>query len=257
MTPDTLVLSCEHGGNRVPARYRTVFASRRAQAALASHRGYDPGTLWLARRLERALKAPLYATDVSRLLVETNLSVGHRRLFSEFSARLPQADLDRVLATYYEPHRARIEAAIRRELDAGKAVLHLAVHSFTPRLAGKTRTADVGLLYDPARASERAFCGDWQRLLRAMAPALRVRRNYPYRGRDDGLTRHLRRVFRAQPYLGIEVEVNQRLLTGVPAARDRVAKVLTVSLAAMLNGAHEVTRLDGTGREPTSGAVDP
>jgi hypothetical protein len=39
-----------------------------------------------------------------------------------------------------------------------------------------------------------------------------VRRNYPYRGNADGLTTALRRVHGADRYVGIEVELNQRLL---------------------------------------------
>ena len=44
-----LLLTCEHGGNRIPPEYRALF--RGATAALASHRGWDPGALALARRL--------------------------------------------------------------------------------------------------------------------------------------------------------------------------------------------------------------
>ena len=38
-----IVISCEHGGNRIPARYREWFTRHRA--LLASHRGFDPGAL--------------------------------------------------------------------------------------------------------------------------------------------------------------------------------------------------------------------
>src|SRR5436305_13375521 len=38
-----LLITCEHGGNAVPERYRGAFAG--AARALASHRGYDPGAL--------------------------------------------------------------------------------------------------------------------------------------------------------------------------------------------------------------------
>jgi len=41
------LITCEHGGNRIPARYRPLFACH--GALLASHRGYDPGALALAR----------------------------------------------------------------------------------------------------------------------------------------------------------------------------------------------------------------
>ena len=86
-----LVLTCEHAGNRVPARYRHLFAARGAQAALHSHRGYDPGALLLARRLSARFRTELYYNTVTRLLVEPNKTIGHKAVFSEFSAPLPDA----------------------------------------------------------------------------------------------------------------------------------------------------------------------
>lgn len=40
---DRLVITCEHGGNRIPVPYDDPFRTR--QAALDSHRGFDPGAL--------------------------------------------------------------------------------------------------------------------------------------------------------------------------------------------------------------------
>jgi hypothetical protein len=39
-----------------------------------------------------------------------------------------------------------------------------------------------------------------------------VRRNYPYAGKGDGLTSHLRRRFPPRAYVGIELEINQRIV---------------------------------------------
>jgi hypothetical protein len=39
-----------------------------------------------------------------------------------------------------------------------------------------------------------------------------VRRNYPYAGKGDGLTAHLRLRFPARAYVGIELEVNQKIV---------------------------------------------
>jgi predicted N-formylglutamate amidohydrolase len=112
-------------------------------------------------------------------------------------------------------------------------VLHLAVHSFVPRLHGVTRAADVGLLYDPRHSDERALCTRWQAELRGRVPRLRVRRNYPYRGDADGLTTQLRRRLGAR-YRGVELEVNQALLLGSASARARLAAALAESLEGLL-----------------------
>jgi predicted N-formylglutamate amidohydrolase len=72
------------------------------------------------------------------------------------------------------------------------------------------RNADIGLLYDPARRGEAELCRRWQARLRASAPELKVRRNYPYAGKSDGFTTYLRRRFPAKVYVGIELEINQK-----------------------------------------------
>src|SRR5690606_35692473 len=139
-------LSCEHGGNRIPARWAPLFEG--ADEVLASHRGWDPGALSLARTLARRLGAPLVATTVSRLLVEPNRSPGHPRLFSEFTHGLPAAERKELLARYFMPHRARVRAVAEGVRERSGRVLHLGVHSFTPVLDGRIRDVDLGVLYD-------------------------------------------------------------------------------------------------------------
>jgi predicted N-formylglutamate amidohydrolase len=187
----------------------------------------------LARSLQRALKAPLYASTVTRLLVDLNRSVGHPRLFSEFSEGLDRGERAVLLEELYHPHRNAIESWIDAHVRRGQRVVHIGVHSFVPRTNGRIRTADVGILYDPSRAAERAFGSHWKSALRATDPDLRVRRNYPYLGKSDGLVTHLREVFGPRDYVGIELEANQRLLRTSQGQR-RAASSLTASLRALL-----------------------
>jgi predicted N-formylglutamate amidohydrolase len=225
-----VIVSCEHGGNRIPARFAPLFAGH--ARALASHHGFDPGAAPLARRLARAVDAPLHLHRLSRLLVDPNRSLGHPRLFSERTRALPERERKRILARCWHPHRRAVEASVASALRRGERVLHLSVHSFTPRLAGRSRDCDVGLLYDPARPRERELCARWQALLRELAPGLRVRRNHPYRGDADGLTTHLRRCFADPRYAGIELEVSQGRLRA-PAAPG-LERTLAASLRLLL-----------------------
>lgn len=219
------LVSCEHGGRRVPPACRPFFAG--GGEALASHRGYDPGALILARELAAALRAPLVAATVSRLVIDLNRSERHPRLYSEFVRAAPAELRREIRARYYRPYRRRVATLIAGAVAAGRAVLHLSSHSFTPQWAGEARNADIGLLYDPARPAEAAFCRRWQAALAEIAPALRVRRNYPYRGTADGLCTALRRRFPAASYAGIELEINQRfVLAGGPAWRELRSAVL-------------------------------
>jgi hypothetical protein len=79
-------------------------------------------------------------------------------------------------------------------------------------LDGKVRRADVGFLYHPSRRGKWNYARAGRRALAAIAPELKVRRNYPYAGRGDGLTSHLRQSFAPSAYVGIELEVNQRIV---------------------------------------------
>jgi predicted N-formylglutamate amidohydrolase len=230
--PDVLLLTCEHAGNKVPARYRRLF--RGHSDVLKTHRGYDIGALKLARYLAAELHAPLLYTDITRLLVEVNRSRGHEQLFSEFTRDLDPAEQSDILDAYYDPHRERVELMLDTFIEQGRRVIHIGVHSFTPVLHGKARNADIGLLFDPARAHEQRLCTRWQRAMRKAAPELRVRRNYPYHGASDGLTTHLRNQFPPDRYLGIELEVNQALLQNRSqsmAIRRTLAQTLETSLA--------------------------
>lgn len=232
MNADALLLSCEHGGARIPRQYQHLFESRAARRALDSHRGCDLGALPLARHLSRTLDAPLRASTVSRLLVDLNRSIGHPRLLSEFSRRLDPTERERLLARYYFPHRNGVESWIAARCRRGDRVLHIGVHSFAPRIAGRRRTADVGLLYDPAREAERVFCKHWKQALGDTDPGLRVRRNYPYLGKADGLVTSLRNVFDESQYVGIELELNQTVLCtreGLQRASRAIARSLQVA----------------------------
>jgi predicted N-formylglutamate amidohydrolase len=227
----SLLLTCEHGGNRIPPRYAWAF--RGARQVLASHAGYDLGALSLARRLSRRLGVSLSGATVSRLLVDLNRSTDHPRLFSAYTAGLDAGERRRIIERYYLPHRDRVEERVRCLVENGEPVLHVAVHSFVPALNGTTRCADVGLLYDPARRGERRLCRSWADALRREAPSLRVRFNYPYRGTGDGLTTFLRRRFGAGQYWGIELEVNQKHLTATGTTR-RVQRVIGDSLERLV-----------------------
>jgi predicted N-formylglutamate amidohydrolase len=231
--PCEFLVTCEHAGNRIAARYLGYFVGH--EALLQSHRGFDPGALAMARDMARQLNAPLIYSTVSRLLVDLNRSPRHPRLHAECIRRLPNESRRQVLEQYYLPFRAKAEVAIVDAVAQGKRVIHLSCHSFAPVLNGGIRTADVGLLYDPARASEVALCKEWLVCLKAGDPSLRVRRNYPYSGKSDGFTAYLRRLFPADSYLGIELEINQSIvLEGEDAWRRRRALV-TGSLVQALD----------------------
>lgn len=202
------LITCEHGGNRIPHQYDDLFQEYRA--VLSTHEGYDRGALPLAKTLARRMKAGLIYSVTSRLLIELNRSPGHPRFFSEATSKAPKHVQNEIARRYYRPYRRRVEQYARAAVAARQTLIHISAHTFTPVLQGTIRTADVGLLYDPGRLAEAVFCGHWAETLKEELPHASVRKNYPYRGISDGLTTFLRRRYDTGNYIGIELEVNQK-----------------------------------------------
>jgi predicted N-formylglutamate amidohydrolase len=203
-----VVFTCEHGGNTIPEKYLPLF--RNQAELLNTHRAYDIGALPLLESLAGEVADVFFCAKESRLLVELNRSLHHPDLFSAFTRQLPPDEREELLRKYYFPYRRAVEDQIRHFIGQGNRVLHVSVHTFTPVLEGEERQADVGLLFDPARAWEKWLCERWRVLLHQANPDLVVRMNYPYLGVDDGLTTYLRTVFGPEAYAGIELEVNQK-----------------------------------------------
>ncbi len=233
---DALIISCEHGGNEVPPAYAPLFAGH--EALLATHRGWDPGALELARQMARAFGAPLFAATTTRLLIDLNRSIGHRQLHSEATRGLPLTARREIAALYYRPHRGAVESEVARQIGVGRRVLHVASHSFTPELGGVVRRADVAWLYDPRRAGEVEFASQWLAALRQRRPELKLRRNYPYEGKGDGLTSLLRKRHAPEMYVGIELEVNQRFVIEGGAAWAKLCADIVEALGDALAAPH-------------------
>jgi predicted N-formylglutamate amidohydrolase len=229
-----IVITCEHATNRIPRNFRACFADLRD--ALASHQGYDRGALRMAKDLADRLHAPLFQGCVSRLLVYLNRSPEHPRLHEECVRRLPVDTRRTICASYYAPMRRAVEQAIAEAIASGRRVLHVSSHSFTPVFDGEVRNADVGLLYDPDRKGEASLCENWRAALLAREPRLHVGRNYPYAGKSDGFAAYLRHSHPAADYLGIELEINQRVVLKGGRAWSRLRTQLVESLAEILNG---------------------
>jgi len=177
---------------------------------LDSHRGLDYGALEVARAFGRRLSVAPFMATTTRLVVDLNRSAYHRDVFSEYTRVLAPEQRAAAMAAHYWPYRNAVEGAVDRAVAAGKVVLHVSSHSFTPVLRGEVRNCDIGFLYHPARAGEVRFIDAWYDAVHAAAPELVLRRNYPYRGISDALVTHLRRRHSERAYAGVELEVNQK-----------------------------------------------
>jgi predicted N-formylglutamate amidohydrolase len=231
MRPDdaAMLLTCEHATNHVPERWRALFES--ADEALTSHRGWDAGAIEMAEAMSHSFGVPLCSGEVTRLLVDLNRSISNHDLWSEYSRTLPVSDQQFILESYYYPYRERIRNEVARRIDEGRMVRHVSVHTFCPELHGVIRTCDVGLLYDPSRSGEEGYIMGIADAIKKVLPGLRVRRNEPYQGTDDGCTTWLRSEFPEHLYWGIELEFNQAMLLDRSGAWSKLKTCLCNCLA--------------------------
>lgn len=205
-----ILITCEHGGNHVPSPYRTLF--RGAKQQLSGHHGYDTGALAVAGGLAGRLGAQFFFSEVTRLLIDLNRSLRHPKLFSKITKGLPAVEKQDIQNRYYLPYRTEVQSSVSGIISGGRAALHISVHTFSPVLNGQRRNADIGLLYDPSRPLEKSLCINWQKAIISQGHEMIVRRNYPYSGVSDGLVTHLRKLFPPDRYVGIELEINQKLI---------------------------------------------
>ena len=217
-----LMLTCEHASYRLPAAFKKAVPAE----VLKTHRAYDIGALAVFRKLVKFAK-PEFSCEgkFSRLFLDLNRTITNKSAFSEYYESLEASDKTaaekaKAQATaYWKEYRAAIEkfveTALKSKTRTAKSepeIVHLGIHSFTPVLNGKVRNADIGILYDPSRPQERAYADVIKDEIKRLYPAMKVRFNYPYKGTSDGLTTTLRKKFGPQ-YVGIEIEINQKLLS--------------------------------------------
>lgn len=210
-----LMLTCEHASNRVPAAFKSCIP----ESFLKTHRAYDIGARFVFRKLVRFAKPEFFCEGkFSRLFVDLNRSITNKSVFSEFFEGNEKA---KSMATaYWNEYRENVEAFVSRNVGKSRQtkstaatenpkIVHLGIHSFTPELNGKKRNADIGILYDPAQPQECAYAQVIKDEILRLYPQMKVRLNYPYQGKSDGLTTALRQKFGPR-YVGIEIEINQK-----------------------------------------------
>jgi len=230
LKPIQLLFTCEHGGFEIPPEYASIFSG--ATQWLKSHRGWDKGALDVANTLAHHFEAELVYSQISRLVVDLNRSIGHPRLFSSWTKPLRSEEKQKILEAYYFPYRDRVFQSIKQKIDLGFLVLHISVHSFTPVWKQKRRTTDIGFLYNPHREKEKIFCIEWRKIFHHHFQKLTIHLNRPYRGNTDGFTESLRQSFLEKNYLGIELEINQKRLQS--ESRQKILQSLIQSLKKCL-----------------------
>lgn len=220
--PHKFLLIGDHAGRRVPRRLDGLGVGA---ADMDRHIAWDIGVQALGEALATRLDVPFVHQRYSRLVIDCNRDPARADAMPAVSdgtpipanAALSDADRAARTAAIHEPYQQAVGA------NLAPGTILVALHSFTPRLAGGTpRPWQAGVLYD---GGDIAFSLACLAALRA-EPGLTVGDNEPYAMNEIDYTipRH---AYPARPY--VEFEVRQDLIAhpaGVAEWCDRLARVL-------------------------------
>lgn len=226
----------DHAGKAIPSGLGSLGLS---EADLERHIAWDIGIAALGAALAGRLDSLFIAQAYSRLVVDCNRGPDSPDSIPEISdgtvvpgnAALGAGQRSERFRVIHEPYQAAIEKELGRRDREGRGAILVALHSFTPRMDGRDRPWQAGVLHDK---------GD-TRFAMAVLEALRGRSglivgdNEPYAmdGIDHTIPRHA--FPRTRPY--VELEIRQDLLAA-PGAAEEWAGLLAdlLSEAAVASG---------------------
>jgi predicted N-formylglutamate amidohydrolase len=229
------LLIADHAGNRVPALLGDLGLP---QAELDRHIGIDIGILGVGRALAGHLGATLIHQPYSRLVIDCNRKPGRPDAMAAISdgTRVPgNIGLDGAAraqreAAIFRPYHARIAAEIDARKAAGRAVVLVALHSFTPRHGDHPapRPWEIGVLWN--RDSRLATA-----LIDVLGAGgdLTVGVNEPY-GVSDDIDYAIPVHAEARGLMHVEIEIRQDQIADPAAERAwaaRLAQALPAALA--------------------------
>jgi len=146
------LLIADHAGQRVP---RALGNLGLPQSELDRHIGWDIGIAGTTARLAELLDATAITQVYSRLVIDCNRPHASPTLIAERSdgtevpgnagldAHARQQRIDEIFAPYHQ----RIVQALDARAASHQPTLLVAMHSFTPAMAGVPRPWHVGVLY--------------------------------------------------------------------------------------------------------------
>ena len=152
-----ILIVCDHASCRIPDALGTLGLS---QVERTEHIGWDIGAGAVARRLSGLLDAPTVLAGYSRLVIDCNRPAGAPDRIPAVSDSVPvpgntgldQEEVDARIEEIFTPYHDAIAAALDRVAATGQVPVLVAVHSFTPRLAGgDPRPWQIGICWDKDR----------------------------------------------------------------------------------------------------------
>jgi predicted N-formylglutamate amidohydrolase len=155
-----LLFTCDHAGNLIPERLGSLGIS---SAERLRHIAWDIGVAELGRLLSERLDATLITQTYSRLVIDVNRPPGTPESIVALSERtripgneaLTQEDIAQREQEVFRPYHERIRHELDLRQQAGRPVLLVSLHSFTPSYKDVARRWHMGVLYGrDARAAK-------------------------------------------------------------------------------------------------------
>lgn len=183
--PGPWVVTCDHASNRVPGDVAGGDLGLPPED-MERHIAYDIGAEGVSRELARRLNAAMIRTTFSRLVIDPNRGLDDPTLLMKLydgsvidgNRTADVAEKDRRRARFWSPY----HAALGELLDARDTPAMVAIHSFSPRLRGRShRPWHVGVLFSHDERLTRPLID-----MLAAEPDLIVGENEPYGGHLDG-----------------------------------------------------------------------
>ncbi len=179
------LLLCEHASNRIP---RALGDLGLPEAERRRHIAWDIGVSALSQHLSRALDAPLFMANYSRLVIDCNRPLHAPSAIPEVSEtteipgnlNLTEAERRQRVDALFTPFTEAVARRLDRLQAEGKRPIVVGVHSFTPVYFGRQRPWHAGVLYGKAMDFGRTLI----RALQADA-GLTVGDNQPYNIHPD------------------------------------------------------------------------
>ncbi len=230
--PAPALVVCDHASRAIP---RALDRLGLPELPSWQHIAWDIGAGELARGLAHALGAPAVLAGYSRLVVDCNRSPDHEEAFRKESdgwtipGNQDLSDYDRRvrLASFFDPYHGCIEAMVGGFRSRGIVPMLIAVHSFSPALAGHARPWHAGVLWDRDEANARRLL----HRLRAKK-GLVIGDNEPYSGKHPAnytIDHHAK----AHGLPHVCLEVRQDLLSS-PAGIERWVRLLARIIGEIL-----------------------
>ncbi len=179
-----VLLVCDHASNVVPASLNSLGLE---PDALEQHIGYDIGAGKLVHHLSEHLDAPAVLAGYSRLVVDLNRSLEDPSVMPEVSDGTPipgnqnmsAAHRSQRVHDFYTPYRKTIDMKLHDFRERGVVPAFIAIHTFTPEMAGFSRPWHIGILWD----KDPRIPVPLMQNLRALPDGYNIGDNEPYSGK--------------------------------------------------------------------------